>query len=175
MGWTGKEIALSIRGIVQRLQNALGDLPRTGKYDRVTHLKLFALLAANGRGAGLDTAGPDPIEIIEVFPEVFDETQASYIRTAWAWWAQKRVRPIPAGAQAAILDANTVLHAAGSMVLTPKDADEFVGDAPVVTVMRASLAGLGVLLVIGVFVLGQRWGRSECQRALSAPPTGWRR
>jgi len=86
-GWTGKEIAISIRGIVQRLQNALDGLPRTGKYDRATHLKLFGLLAANGRGLDLDAMGPQVEDIVEVFPEVFDTVQASYIRTAWAWWA----------------------------------------------------------------------------------------
>lgn len=163
-GWTSKETAFWIRGNVQLLQDNLGDVPRLGKYDKATHDSLRRALSAAGyseNAIGLDDQGPNAL-VAMLYPAVFGDLEARFIAVAWAWYSQKRAKPIGSQALATIANGNEQLVSGGDEALTARDAEEFIGDAPVVTMKRAGLALVGIAVVLGVGTFGVWWGRSRC-------------
>lgn len=179
-GWTGKETALYIRGVVQMLQYSLEGrlgkkLVKDGKYSKETHEAFRAALYGSpqetdrARALTLDEQGPRT-DAAFLFPDVSAE-DAQWFAVAWAWWAQARVRPIPAGAGEQIATGNAKLTSEGDMILTPKEAEEFVGDAPPKSTARSMLPVLGVVLGVGIAgVLGWKWGQDRCPMP-AAPPS----
>jgi hypothetical protein len=171
-GWTSRETALYIRGVVQMMQYSLEGrlgkkLVKDGKYSKETHEAFRAALYGSdretdrARALTLDAEGPRQ-DAAFLFPDVSAE-DAQWFAVAWAWWAQARVRPIPSGTVPQIAAGNAKLTSEGDMILTPKDAEEFVGDVPPKSTARSMLPYLGIALGVGIAgVLGWKWGQERC-------------
>lgn len=173
-GWSGADTALWVRGAVQELQLELiqrvpgAALRRDGRYGEQTHRALVMALSQvrseygfvedvlPGLVSGQGGPGATAVAL------GLTEEQARAVEAAWAWWAVKRLRPIPRGAYQALGDYNQYLGSSGDEILTPTVAEEFIEP-------RIDVSGSNALILLGSFLVtglviggGYVWGRREC-------------